>query len=238
MSSLDSAMIKAYQAQSTVGRVVDDTPVAFRIVHTDASAAVTSVTVTTATNIVLIDADGTSTITFATYDNMGKVVDAINALDNWDCVILDALRADASASVLVDGAITSSTLNGEVIWDALVDTSAAVFMTYRCAYSRNVNATRPKGGHRVKLQEFTYNVNIGTAAANKVRVYEWDNINKTETQIWQAASVDATSTTHNFASGNGMITAGYGNDLIVRITDAATMTDAAANHLQCVYIRE
>ena len=240
MASQDSLLARYYAAEGKVGRVVDDTPVAIRISH-PGTEAVTSVTVNTAASIVLIDADGTTTIdiTAAAYNTIGEVADYINSLDNWACKVLDALRSDAvDGSQLVDGAISSSVVNGETVWDVLQDTSVLKAMTYRCTYDRNVDLNRPKGAHRVKLQEFTYNLNVNAASANGVRVYEWDANNKTETQVWQATSVDATDTTHNFASGKGTITAGVGNDLIVRVQDDTSVTDADANFLQCVYIKE
>lgn len=237
MASLDFLNVRSLAAQNTVGRVVDDTPVAIRISHPGAEA-VTSVTIVTATSLALVDADGTSTLAFATYTTVALLADAINALDNWECKVLDGLRTDATASKFVDGAITSSSLNGETIWDVKVDTSGLDSMTYRCTYDRNVSETKPKGSHRVKLQEISYNVDVSAGAANGVRIYEWDAANKTETQIWQALSVDATVTTINFASGNGMITSGDGNDLIVRVIDGTSITDSANNFLQCCYIRE
>lgn len=239
-ASLQSAQLNYYNAQHDIGSVVDDTPVAIRIAH-PGDEAVTSVTVNTAASIVLIDADGTTTIdiTAAATDTVGEVVDYINALDNWSAKALDSLRADTVAtSQLVDGAITSSNANGETVWDALQDTSVLLAMTYRCTYNRNVDLARPQGIHRVKLQEFSYNLDINAASANGVRVYEWDPVQKTETQIWRAVSVDATLTTHNWASGEGIITAGWGKDLIVRVIDGTSLTDAAGNFLQAAYIKE
>lgn len=238
MGSLDSALIRNANAEFVADRVVDDTPVAIRIVHTG-TAAVTSVTVDTATDLELIDGDGTSTLAFATYDTVGKLADAINALANWDCKILDAVRTDATASTFVDGAISSASADSETVWDVKVDTSALKAMTYRITFDRGVNVNKPKGNHMVELLEFTYNLNINAASANGVRVYKWDAINKTETQVWQAASVDATETTHNWASGEGKISAGFGNDLIVRIIDGTSLTDASGtNFLECVYVKK
>lgn len=237
MGSLDAALTRNANKENVVARVVDDTPVAIRIIHTDSDCTVTSVTVTTGTDIELIDGDGTSTLAFATYDTVGEVADAINALDNWECKVLDALRADATdGSELVDGAISSATKNGETVWDVCVDTSTAKAITYRCTFDRGVNRNLPKHSHMVDLREFTYNLNIDAADANGVRVYKWDASAKSESQVWQATSVDATDTTHNWASGEGMISAGWGNDLIVRIIADGTVTDASGvNFLECVY---
>ena len=242
MGSLDFLASRSYAAEPTVGRVVDDTPVALRITH-PGTEAVTSVTVNTASNIVLIDADATTTIdiTAGATNTIGEVCDYINSLDNWSCKVLDALRADTVAtSQLVDGAITSSVVDGERVWDAKQDTSILKAISYRVTYDRNVGLNRPKGSHRVKLTKFTYNADVSAAEAGAVRIYKWDAVNKTENQVWQATSVDgagsgANDTSHTFTEG---LSAGENNDLIVRIMDTTSVTDNAANFLQCEYTRE
>ena len=242
MSSVDSLTVRALTATPTATTVVDDTPVAIRISH-PGSQAVTSVTVTTAADIVLIETDGTTattdTLAFATYTTIGLLADAINALDNWSCKVLDALRTDATdGSELDDGAITSAVINGETVWDMLSDTSILKSMTYRCTNDRNVDINRPKGGHRVRLQEVVYNLDVNGALANGFQIWQYDSVSKTETQIYRKASLVATETTVNFASGEGSISGGVGNDIVVRVTDSTSLTDATANFLECVYIRE
>jgi len=227
--------------QHVSATVVDDTPVAMRLKYIG-SGTVTSVVVTTATDVVLVTSDGeTETFAFATYTSVGALVDAINASNYWKVKLLDALRTDKIADCLVDGAITISSTG---VYDVLVDTStcldsdAAHVMTYRVTYDRGFGKSALLNGHRVRLQEFVYNVNVNAASANGVRVYEWDSKKKTETQIFRRASVDATETEINFADGRGMIDAEFGNDLIIRIADATSITDAAANFLQVSYIKD
>ena len=233
--SQDFLISRYYASEPTCGRIVDDTPVALRITHNSA-VAITSVTVTSATGIVLIDADGTTTIEFGTQDTLGAVADTINGSANWSCKILDALRADASDDVCIpNSAVTASIVNGESVYDVLVDTSVAVYLTYRCTINRNVSDVKPLGNHRVNLTRFTYNADIGTAAEDKVRIYKFDRANNSETQIWQATSADTADTTHTFANG---MSGGDDNDLIVRITDAAALTDNDDNFLQCEFTKE
>lgn len=238
--SQDFLVSRYYAAEPTCGRVTDDEPVALRITHVS-PVAITSVTVTSATGIVLIDADGTTTIVFATQTTLGEVADTINGTANWECKVLDALRADASDNIcLPNSAVTATVVNGETVYDVLVDVSVAVYYTYRCTFNRNVHDEKPNGNHRINLTRFTYNVNVGTAASDQVQIYKYDKENNNETQIWQALSVDgagsgANDTTHTFANG---MSGGDNNDLIVRITDAATITDNGANFLQCEYTRE
>lgn len=237
MASLDSLQIRDLAAQSTGIRYVDDGPIALRIVHTG-TAAVTSVTCTTATNLVLIDADGTTTSTFATDTDLGKVADRINASANWKCKILDGLRATATnaSNFLENAAVTANVLNDELGYSLHLDTSATDDFLIRCTYDRTAQGLLPASGHRVKLVKFEYNLDVSAAEAAAVRVYEWDPVLKTETLIWSAASVDATLTTHDFTKGP--ITAKEGNDLVILVTDATSITDAAGNYLQAIYVRE
>jgi len=237
--SKDFLISRSYAAESTSARVADDTPVVLRITHT-AACAVTSVTLTSATNLVLIDADGTTTSTFATDSTVGAVADRINGSANWKCKVLDGLRSDTStAKLLPNTAITASVVNGEVVYDVLSDTDELDTVALRLTYDRAVNSAKPLGNHRVKLNKISYNWNVAAAAANGIRVYKWDPALKLETQVWGATSVDgagstANDTTHTFTSG---LSGGDGNDLIVVINSGA-ITDDSVNFLQAEYTKE
>jgi len=231
--------MRALAAQTTGIRIAEDGAVALRIVHTKANA-VTSVVVTSATNIVLTDADGGSTFTFGSgYGTLGLLVDGINALANWDCKILDGLRSTlTTASNLVGGTLTANSKLGEWGYDVMLDTTTTFTFPIRCAYDRTGGSILPAGGHRVKLVSFDYVLDVGTAAANKVQIIEWDPVLRTETQVWQAASVDSTSSATSIDFSKAPLTAKEGNDLVVLVTDAASITDAATNYLQVLYVRE
>ncbi len=236
--SLNQAELNFYNRQFKVGSVVDDTPVALRIRHTG-SAAITSVTVVTGTDLVLIDADGTTTSTFGTDTTLGAVRDTVNAAANWQCEVLDALRADASVSILVNGAITAAFVDGVSYYDALIDTSATDTITFRCAWDRGVGVVKPSAGHRVHVQEVHYDIVHNGTEANAFQIHEWDSVSKTENQILRRVSgTSGADTTVNWASGRGMISAGTGNDLIVRLLDTTSITDDAGNFMNVMYIRE
>ena len=236
MGSLDSAQVRALLAEPMVESVVDDGPVSIRMKYIG-SGTVTSVTVTTATNLVNVTSDGgTDTYAFATYTTVGTLLDAVNGDGIFECRILDSLRTDGvNASELVDGA---KTITASGYYDLTVDTSIEKALTYRVAFDRDVRAQRASGAHRVKLQEIIYYADVNAALANGVQVWKWDKDAKTETQLLRRASVDATATTINFASGEGSMTAGWGNELIVRVQDTTSLTDSAQNFLQCTFVRE
>lgn len=233
MASLDSLLVRQAAASGTVIQKGTDGPVAIRLRKLGSETA-TSVTVTTATNIVLVGSTTTDTVAFATYTTYGAVVDRINSTGRWEAKILDALRSKASASTLVTGAITSSTdQNGETIWDVLQDTSASLQIAVCLSPKRDFDA--PKG-HRVHLQELRYSVNMGTAAVDSVQI--WKRNGTTETQLFGALSVDTTDTTINFVSGQGKITARNDEDLIAIVLDAATLADATSNYVRLTGIIE
>ena len=235
MSSLEALRTRKYSAVGVVQTSRDDTPVVLRIRKIGSETA-TSVTVTTATNIVLVGSTTTDTFTFATYTTVGLLVNAINATGRWEAVVLDALRSDlTTASNFVTGAITAGTDgNGVVCYDVTADTSVNKFITASLSFNRNFDG--PRRGHRANLREIRYNANVSAAEGNAVRVYS--RVGATETQIAGYASVDATDTTVNWAAGQGYITVAEMGDIIVRVQDATSLTDGALNYLAITGLME
>lgn len=237
MPSLDSTLTRAYLAGGLVQQAVTDTPVVIRMRYVS-TGTVTSVTVTTATNIVTVSVEASGTVTktyaFSSYATIGAVIDAINADGLFDAKILDGLRSDASASTIVTGAITSGTdANGTVIWDAKADTSALKSLTACITGNRDFGSNykvkyQNSPTHRVHLQEVKYFVTLGGAGANLVNIYLRRNGN-IETLLWTGTSVSATATTINWAAGMGKISGHDGDEIIARISDGTSIADAAGN---------
>jgi len=229
MSSQDALQMRALSAKGEVRQVGTDTPIAIRLKYVG-TGSITSVTTSTATDITFITSDGgTDEYLFSAYTTVGAVVDAINADGIFEAKVLDTVRSEASASQFVDGVITLGTEDNVTYWDVLVDTDAADYVAVRLTFDRGFDKAH-KASHRVHLQEIFYYLNLGTAAANAVKVYE---INGTvETVRMQALSVDTTDTTINFASGEGKLSAANGNDLVIKIDDSGNLADAATNLLR------
>jgi len=238
MSSLNSLQMRDLAKQTTGIKNTENAAIALRI--TNPSKKVTSV-VTTADTIALTDSDGLTTITLSTEGTMGDVADAINATANWKCKLLDSLRSQittTNSTLIVNAGLTANYKLGEWGYDVLLSTTVAFTYPIRITYDRTAGSLLP-AGHRVKLVSFDYVLNVGTAAANMVKIYEWDPVLRTETQIWQAASVDSTTTVTSADFSKAPITAKEGNDLVVLVTDAAAITSAATtNYIQALYIRE
>lgn len=200
--------------------VINDTSVAIRLKALAAAGAVTSVTVTTATNIVIIDSVGTKTYAFATYDTVGKLVDAINADGRFEARALDTLRSLATASQFVTGA---NTITAAGYYDILVDTSAAIYAAYCLSFDRNTGVNpRLRETHRVHLQEIYTNLTLGGGAdANALKVYE-RTPGGIETLLFQQTPTTGSAATINWASGRGYITAGEGNEIVVIVSDGTS----------------
>lgn len=244
MSSFDGLQARALKAKGTVLQVGTDEPVVIRLRYVG-TGTVTSVTVTTATNIVMVTSDGgTDTYAFATYTTVAKLIAAINDDGIFEAKCLDGLLSDATASVFVTGAITSGTdANGVTVWDVLQDSSAAKQLAVCLSNNRDWNTTKLATTHRVHVQEIKYYATLGGAAAGNFEVYLRRNPAGalgagTETLLFDDLSVSATATTYNWASGYGKITGEEGDEIVVILKDGTSIADAAANYLRVVGILE
>jgi len=247
MSSLKSLQTKQLLAQTMSGITTDDKSLALEIVHiSDSDNPV--VTLASATGLTLADDDTTTgSLAFTTYTNLGLLVDVINEDhgNSWKARIIDGLRSTSTASsaLIPDSAVTAVTRNGESIYEIFMDQSVNDSMFYRVSSDRGVlrddhgvlKTEIPQNGHRVKINGIKYKVNISSATANGLRVYEYDPIGDVETQIYQWTTVDNTETEIDLS--DFPITSGYGNDLIVMFVDSA-ISDATTNFLQVDYVRE
>ena len=246
MGSLDSALLRATLAEGKSDIVVDDTPVAIRLKYVGAGT-VTTVVVDTNEDITLTTSDGgVEEFLTATYTTMGALVDAINGSNYWEAKLLDAKRDDkTTGSPFVNN--SDMDISDDGYYDCLVDTSVAVdandehIYTYRVTFDRGIGQERPKGAHRVSIQEIIYYLNIGDSGADLAkgfRIYEWDDSARVERLVYQIAAADVAKTTINFAAGEGKLAAGWGNDLIVRVLDGTSITDGASNYLNVSYLKE
>ena len=233
MSSENWLWGRSLAAQHRPFLVKDDTvaglgPVSIRLRYIG-SGTVTSVTITTATNLVLITSDGgTDTYTFADADKntLAELINAINADGIFEAKLVDDLlygtddsTATPSANHLTrsggtDGAVTAHYVDGVKVWDLLVDTSVALYTSFKLSYDRGFAKPNFKM-HRVALESVVYSYNPN--AVDKFCIYEVDPSTLEATKVYSIAGVDTTETTVNFAAGYGKITSDEGKDLVVRL---------------------
>jgi hypothetical protein len=236
MASLDSLQTRKLLAKGAAVHAGTDKSVAIRLRYIG-TGTVTSVTAVTATSVETITSDGgTDTFLFATYTTMGALADAINGLGIFEAKVLDVLRSAASDDAILAEAITVPTYdeNGNAVYDLKVDTSG-MFYVGACLSNNRAFGTVLEG-HRVSLQEISYVANMGTAAADGLKVYARNVKSGVERLVYAGLSVDTTATTVTFASGQGSITSNDGEELIALIKDAASMADGA--YLRVVGILE
>lgn len=230
MPSLDFLQTRKLNGRGEILKFGTDAPVAIRL-RNKAGKAVTSVTVTTGTDIALIDADGTTTSTFATDTTLAKVVSRINASANWEAKILDALLSQLSTSTLLTGAITASTDGrGNIVYDVLQDTSTALEIGACISPVRDFNAP---AGHRVTIKEIKYGVNMGTAAVDSAQLYKRKG--GVETKVFGELSVDTTETTVlSYLTGSDAFVGETDTEYFFRVKDAATLADATSNYVRII----
>lgn len=210
--SRDSLEIRRLLAKGIVGQVADDESVAVRL-KAKLDTEVTSVTITTATDITVVTGAGTTVYDFATYTTLGELIDVINGDAEFTARIIDALRDIPSASALIDGAITISDYG---YYDALMDTSETNVIAYNLSLDRGTPVEKPIKGHRIEIKEIVYTVTIGAAA--RIRVYQVDTLtSQVENILYDKAGVSATETIINWAAGIGKISGDDGKDLVVAV---------------------
>lgn len=228
--SLDKFLVRKALARGVVLKHGTDVPVAIRI-RNKAGLAVTSVTVTTGTNLVLIDSAATTTVTFATDTTLAKVASRINASATWECKILDALSTQLSTSTLLDGAITVGLDGrGNAVYDVLQDTSTALEIGACISPFRDFDAPT---GHRVVIKNIKYGVNMGTAAVDSAQLYK--RLGGVETKVFGELSVDTTETTTlDFLSSPDGFVGEENAEYYFRVKDAATLADATSNYVRII----
>jgi hypothetical protein len=227
MSSLDSLLTRQALAKGVLRRVTNDASVGLRLRYIGTST-VTTVAATQATSVVLTTAAATDTFLFSAYSTLGALSDAINATGRWESKVMDALRSENPDDFFITTADLAATTdeNGVACYDLLIDTSAAA--TFGCLLSPHVNFDAPNG-HRVSLIEVDYLVN-NTAAFDTLSITKRKGT--TETVLYAATNTDNSAASLTFASGNGKITLGNDEELVVQFD--GTVVDAADGYIQVI----
>lgn len=241
MPSLDMARTRHELARGVMGQSFVDGCVQFKLKYVG-GGKVTSVIVTTATDITMISVKDGVTYTDAfrwvgaapNYITVGAIVEAISATGRWQARTMDALTTTTlGAASTVDGTITVDA-KGE--YNILSDTSTAGqrYLAYRLTYDRTFGTSDSfRDSHRVSLKEIVTSFTLGATDANGLKIYECTPpgnavpYSLAEVLVYQVTPTSGAPATISWASGKGSITAKEGNDLLVIVTDA-TSFDAAA----------
>ena len=253
MASLDGLRIRKYLSESKVARLTCDGPVALRISYDGDSTSAPVISIITATSLTLTTSLGATVYTFGSgFGTLTLLADGINsgvgddaggasdaAGGGFTCRILDALPSTitTASNLIVSAGLVGHVVEGETVYDAMLDTSTTKVVAYRISQDRNVVPLKPTNGKRVKLVNFSYNLNVSAPEAGAVRIYEYNKLDGSTNLVWAATSVAATLTTHDFAANP--LTASEGKELIVYIMDTTSITDSlGVDFLQVSFIRE
>lgn len=225
MSSVSALTSRNLLSKGVIGQVGDDLGALFSLKY-QGTGSVTSVIVTTATDITMITSDGgTDAYTWAAYTTIGALVDAINADGIFVAKILDCISTTATGSGLAIAGTLAVNSIGE--YSVMSDTSNADFLGYRLSFDRTLrNSPKFAMSHRVHLREIITDLTLGGGAdANTFVIYETTPAfrGRVETAIYTKTPTTGSISTTNWASGNGKITAADGNDLVIMISDATSV---------------
>jgi hypothetical protein len=231
MPSLEQVRTRKYLKRGVVGQVGADRTELFVLQYVG-TGSITSVIVTTATDITMVTVVGTTTytdaFTWAAYTTVGLLVAAINATGRWEAKILDCLSSTATGANLAIAGTLAIDGNGE--YHVYSDTNNALFMAYRLTYDRTFGTNnKVRASHRVAIQEIDTTLTLGAIDANAFKIYECspgDNSETypaSETLVYQKTPVSGAPSTQYWASGHAEITSEDGNDLLFIVSDSISL---------------
>lgn len=228
MASLDGLKARGILAKGVVSQIPSvAAAVGIRLQYIG-TGTVTSVTPTTATNLVTITTEGTKTYTFASTagcDTMGGLVKAINNDGIFAARLLDVSGACATTSSQFKQNSAVAVSNG--FYDLTIDGTTASEVSALITPDRlPASNSAMRMGHRVHLQtiDTTQTFAGGTLA---IGIYERDIMTQVETLLATYAGAASTSAKSiSFASGLGKITSGEGKEILVRTTGGTTLSVA------------
>lgn len=236
MASRDSLATRELLRVGTINHIKDDLAVALRLRYIG-TGTVTSVIVTAATDITMITSDGgTDAYLFATYTTLGALVDAINGDGIFEAKILDGLRADSTgSSTLKSATISPATIDGITTWSVVTDTSVLKKISAGAVVDRGFSMGKALADKKfLRLKKLSYNVNVSAAEASAVKVTKRKG--STETTVASWTSVDATVTTpFDWTASEFSLVGKPGEEFVVSVQDATSVTDDAANFVEVAY---
>lgn len=132
------------------------------------------------------DDPGVIDVSDSSASNFGKVVDMINGSDNWEAYLVGVLRADvsdASTGSLLARSETTININSDDT-PLFKDTSKVLNIAIRVSRRNKVNGEELKAASEIyEIQS----LNTFASGTNIIKVYEIDEVEKTETLVYSRA---------------------------------------------------
>ena len=221
MASLQGVQYRQIVAKGKVGQVADDLSAAIKIIPLAGAGTSPTVVVTTATHIAL----NAVLYTWAANVTVGALANKINGSGLWEAKVVDSLGSAATgAGLFIDGAITA---DSDGVFNVLTDTSNAKLIAYRVSPDRGFKmGYKNVDEHRVSIAEIVTTLTCAGPTTNAFKIYECAPLwrGDGETLIYQKTPSNSAASTTTWASGNIKLTANDGNDLLLVISDAASIT--------------
>jgi len=240
-------------AKNIGARVVADGTVKLRIrcvAYPESSKHYADAVVVSATSLTLsIDGVADSTVgssgvlAFATYTNLGLLVDAINLSANWEAEIVAGLRSDA-----VDGSelLARSTSTFRMYQEVKIYADSSDTGVYKVGYLlesalpfetvHGLDSMQSYKQHRVGVQRLRSLINTNAGEATTMTVYELLP-NKASAYKTLAVFTGADNTEKDTGQTDAlMFTSDYGNSILIEVTSTGWV-DAAA-YLDVQGVRE
>jgi hypothetical protein len=175
------------------------------------------------------------------YDTIGELCDAIDALSDYACTMKGAKRDDASTLLYDVTAAAATDMRASGGYDVSFDTGGFVATN---AYDLRIGIT-PQDGKRVILKQCVQNINISSAGDLKVygKLHKYEtatDITRNDTTgVWDGtAATDDTDQTVNFADSNGNGGLEFGINEHVVIAGDSDAAQATTNHMTCRWVEK
>lgn len=154
---------------------------------------------------------------------LGAVVDTINGSINWKAYVVDGLRSDSADNALTTKAETVLSIGGET--NLLKDNAVTPFeLAIRVGSRTKVNGTEELSA--AEIYSIT-SVNTFASGTNLIKIYEVDELEKTEVLKYSlAGGVTTAENTKTFVNnGRGSFaTSKTGTHLVVKMVGSVTAT--------------
>lgn len=158
---------------------------------------------------------------FATYDTLGKLVDAINLSSNWEAEIVAGLRSDA-----VDGsellARSTATFRPYSTVELKWDSSAAFHISFLLEPADAFARPEQREGHRVGFRRGLGLVNTADSGTWDFSVYELGPDKAASLRTVVDADTADNTAYDTGAADEILVHADYGNSLLVKVYDGGS----------------
>jgi len=232
MATYESVLLNKELAASQAILRLDDEPVVMRIKYIGSEASGTVQVAASTSDMLFKHGDlssevadttikigstaGTIDVSDAAANTVGEIVDHINSSDNWEAVVIDALRSDTSTAKFLTAAAASANTS----FDVNSDTSAALYLTVSLQNAGLPSTGDDDSGQKNNIVEIMSKNTFGSGTST-ISVHSCTGT--TETQVYTKAG-GATTTEQTIDFDTIGLDGGISARTVVRMTGSAACT--------------